>query len=121
MQGKENCDKLRGFINGNEYLKRGLLNPNPFVFIDDIGYTWDGCLSYNLIASEWISNYINDGGLPSYNGFYNYVRQRYEEVFMKGNDIKDFAKKKSSDVSLFVKKDKMTAEVGDCPSSDKIK
>ena len=31
------------------------------MFTDNyIGYAWDGYLSYNLVLSEWISDYIKD-------------------------------------------------------------
>lgn len=74
-------------------LEEGLLMPNPFMF--NIGATsiiWDGILSYNVVLSEWISEYINSVNLEdvSYESFYEYVGKRYKEVFQLGNGIDTF-------------------------------
>lgn len=60
VKNKDAIDKINAHINADEYLKNGLLNTNPFAFIDNnISVTWDGFLSYNSVVSDWISSYIN--------------------------------------------------------------
>lgn len=86
---------IKQFVTSDEYIKEGLIDPNPFTFSDgEISCTWDGELSYNTVVSEWISEYINSmkDNLDSisYSSFYEYVGKRYKEVFINGNNINDF-------------------------------
>ena len=86
---------LRNFISNDEYIMEGLLEPNPFAISDGtISYVWDGELSYNLVVSEWISEYIDakkdNLDSISYSSFFEYVGRRYKEVFQNGKDINSF-------------------------------
>ena len=90
--------KIIDFINKNSYIKEGLISPNPFSpSHDGIAVTWDGSLSYNYAVSEWISDYINvlkiNNKLEevSYVGFYSFIKEKYERVFLKGININEFS------------------------------
>ena len=86
--------KILKFINSDSYIKEGIINTNPFAFHDEfISYTWDGELSYNMVISTYIANYINtlknnnNLNQVSYNSFISYLKDIYEEVFINGNNI----------------------------------
>lgn len=86
------AEKIRNFINHNDYIKKGLLNTNPFTVIDNgISYTWEGKLSYNLVVSDWISRYINDTDEVSKDKFLEYICNKYNEIFIDGKDINSFS------------------------------
>lgn len=92
------AEKIRLFVEQNQYIKDGLIAPNPFAFTDgNVSLTWDGNLSYNTVVSEWISDYINhlksDGRLKmvSYADFYTFLQRRKEEVFKYGINITEFS------------------------------
>lgn len=94
---KEDIDKITKFINSDSYIKEGLISTNPFGFNSDIlTYTWDGNLSYNMVVSEWISDYINDLkennylNYCSYTGLFTYIKERYSDIFLKGIGINEF-------------------------------
>ena len=55
------CAKeIMKYVNQNDYIKQGLISPNPFAFTDgNISLVWDGMMSYNTVISNWISLYIN--------------------------------------------------------------
>ena len=86
-------DNIIRFIYSDEYLREGLMEPNPFMFTAGCtSITWDGNLSYNMCISEWISQYINSIDLDkvSYESFYEFVTRRYKEIFQVGNGITSF-------------------------------
>lgn len=91
------AEKIRKFISENNYIKEGLLNPNPFAFTDKyVTFTWDGYLSYNMVISDFISDYINELkkndrlDYASYDDFYDYLQRVYEQIFQKGIGINEF-------------------------------
>ena len=91
------AEKIRKFVNSNENIKDSLLSGNPFMFTDgNISYAWDGYLSYNLVLSEWISDYINELKDSSkqifigYNDFLRYLKTKYKNIFEEGIGINDF-------------------------------
>ena len=91
-------EKIREFVSKNPYIKEGLVPQNPFSFQDDfISITWDGNLSYNMVVSEWISDYINELKRcsrldeASYIDFYQFLQRRYNEVFRLGKNINIFS------------------------------
>lgn len=87
-------EKIRNFINNDEYIKSGLICTNPFMFTDDnISYTWDGNLSYNLVVADWISRYINDSNDDvSSKKLLSYIYKNYGEIFINGKNINSFAR-----------------------------
>ena len=89
--------KTIDFVNSSSYIKEGLISPNPFApSYNGIAVTWDGSLSYNTMVSEWIADYINElkrsDGLKtvSYMGFYSFIKEKYEQVFIRGININEF-------------------------------
>ena len=89
-----NAEKIRNFINNNDYIKTGLLDINPFTYTDgNISYIWDGNLSYNVVLSNWLSDYINTtNDEVSFKKFISYVYKNYIEIFKNGKNINNFAK-----------------------------
>ena len=90
--------KVIDFVQKSEYIKEGLIPQNPFSpSYNGISVTWDGSLSYNTIVSEWIADYINELKRSdklknvSYMDFYSYIKERYEQVFIRGINITEFA------------------------------
>ena len=56
----EDAKKIQKFVKNNNYLRSGLINPNPFALSDGlISYASDGLVSYNTEISHYISEYIN--------------------------------------------------------------
>ena len=94
---------IRNFINNNNFIKRNLNDQIPFCFQNDkIGYAIDGDLSFNITVSKYIRDYINNSRLNnskvSLEGFYKYVLNIYNNVFINRTSIKEF-------ISNFVDKD----------------
>ena len=76
-------------------LKNGLLPRNPFAFTDGIlSYAWDGALSYNMVVSKLIANFININKHTKESvtslEFSNYVKKLYEDTFVRGLGISSF-------------------------------
>ena len=89
------AEKIRYFVENNSYIRQGLINTNPFAFTDgNISFCWDGELLYNLVVSNWVSDYINEKDEVSYSDFFNYVYERYLQIFKNGVGINAFAKEK---------------------------
>ena len=92
------CAKeIMKYVNQNDYIKQGLIAPNPFAFTDgNISLVWDGMMSYNSVISNWISLYINQCKINncldnvSYIDFYTYVYNMYNKIFIEGKDINNF-------------------------------
>lgn len=91
------AEKIREFIDNNNYIKEGLLKLNPFMFTDgNISYVWDGYLTYNIVLCEWISDFVNELKKENkldkvnYRNFIEYLNQKYESIFNKGIDINKF-------------------------------
>lgn len=91
------AEKIRKFINNNENIKKNLIKPNPFMYSDNnISFAWDGYLSYNLVLSTWISDYINEVKefnkyeCVSYNDLFKFISNKYELIFEQGEGINSF-------------------------------
>lgn len=56
----EEAEKIINYVNNNEYIKEGLIEPNPFLISkDNIGMALDGnTTSYNGVLSRYITEYI---------------------------------------------------------------
>ena len=85
----DSVNKIRDFVLSNSYIREGLISPNPFAFNDGyISYAWDGHLSYNMIVSTYIANYINalsrEGNLnkASYLELVTFIKNNYKQVFI---------------------------------------
>lgn len=90
-------DKIKKYIENKQNLKEGIISTNSFMFHDEnISVVWEGCLSYNLVVSEWISDYINElklfGRLDCCSSldFCNYLVRRYKTIYEKGIGINRF-------------------------------
>lgn len=97
VKNKEDILKIKDFVVSNKDLTDGLIDPNPFsIHIGPLAVTWDGNLSYNMVVSDWISKYINDLSknnlldTVSYFSFYQYVYNKFNEIFIDGKGINNF-------------------------------
>ena len=97
VKNKEDILKIKDFVVSDKDLTDGLIEPNPFSFqVGPLAVTWDGNLSYNMVVSDWISKYIEDldrsNSLDnaSYFSFYQYVHDKFNEIFINGNGINEF-------------------------------
>lgn len=93
----ENARKIENFIMSDPYIMEGMMKPNPFAYNNSyISYAWDGNLSYNETVACYISDYINNmkrkNSLDkvSYQGFYDYIRNMYNSVFINGTNIERY-------------------------------
>ena len=90
LTNKKDVEKVINFVGSNEYLKEGLIKPNPFLYSkNNVAVACDGDLSFNNIISSLISNYINEKKLNnnlkeiSVYDFYEYARNIYNDIFVK--------------------------------------
>lgn len=86
--------KLVNFVNSNQYIKEGLMKPNPFIF-DAIGVSLacDGLISFNSTIAKLISLYIKNNQQANTlyqvgtDDFYKFVEQYYRNAFMSPSGI----------------------------------
>lgn len=87
------AQKIQKFIIENEYIKQGLVKPNPFALSDNlIAYASDGLISYNSEVSRHISDYINELkrnntlGYASIDSFVTYINTK-KDLYRTGAGI----------------------------------
>ena len=106
---KNDAEKIANFIKNNRHIKAGRLNLNPFCFQNNgIGYAIDGNLSYNMVVSNYLCDYVkitlNENIKPTISGFTNYIENIMDNVFInnKGTNayIDKFVEKRSSDFTF---------------------
>lgn len=102
VDGLFDAEKIRKYIEGNDYIKEGLINTNPFMYTDgNISYVWDGFLTYNIVLSNYISEFINEHNknnnyvLVTHSKLYEYIYNKYINVFENGIGINDFISTKN--------------------------
>lgn len=87
--------KLLSFINSNKYIRKNLLQPNPFAFTcNNIAIAFDGSLSYNAVISQYICMYINE--IRIYNAFdsisadnfLDFIKNYYNDKFINHKNLK---------------------------------
>ena len=93
VSNPEDAEKLSEFVNNNEYIMEGLIEPNPFAFAhNNIAYASDGRESYNGIFSKYVELYFKertkegklfDTGLID---FYRFVGNYYNENIVRNNE-----------------------------------
>lgn len=88
----ESAEELLNFINGNSYIKEGLIAPNPFAYSKDgIALACDGMLSYNETVANIISLYIENAKKTNtldkigIQNFYNFLNDYYQDIFFNNN------------------------------------
>ena len=89
----EDAIKLINFVNNNNYIKNGLIEPNPFAFNKNgISLAVDGCISYNGTIAGLIDLYMDEcksnNRLDRVNAddFYRFVFTKYKGQFIDKND-----------------------------------
>ena len=89
LSSLEDLNRLLNFIKYNDYINEGLLDTNPFAFIqENVSIAIDGNLSYNWIISNFIAQYLNlkkqDNKLEEIKvfDFYNYIIDEYKNNFI---------------------------------------
>ncbi len=85
----DDLNKLLNFIKYNEYINEGLLEPNPFTYIqENVGIVIDGNLSYNWIVANFVAQYLNHKKITNkleeikVFDLYNYVIDEYKNNFI---------------------------------------
>ena len=97
IDSKSDASKIEEFVMNDKYIQEGMIKHNPFAFHrNNIAYAWDGRESFNTVLSQYISNYIN--GIDknkldkaSYKDFAIYLSSVYNDTFIKGKNIDDYA------------------------------
>ena len=119
---RDNANKIIEFINNNKCIREGLLKANPFaVGTDKISMAWDNTLSYNLVVSSWISNYIkweydnNNLNDVSFLRFKLFVEEKSFSLFEKGEGLQEYLDNLIFD---YVIKDEGFAEIRDAKLFD---
>lgn len=91
VSSSKDADKIINFIQNDEYFSEGLLPTNPFALSsNNVSVSWDGTLSYNMVVSNWISEYINyekeNNNLDNvgYARFFAYIKEKSNDLFNKG-------------------------------------
>lgn len=94
---KGDAKKISDFVNNNEYIKSGMKKISPFTLEEKgIGYVLDGHISYNMTISKYIVDYINKCKTSntlnrvSFDDFYNYIENIYNQTFIKRENISDY-------------------------------
>ena len=90
----EDCDKVLNFINNDQFFQMGKKEANPFSFQKDgIALAVDGDISYNDCMSKMVFKYLqhmkynNKIDEIGYNTFVKYVKDYYEEHFIRKENI----------------------------------
>lgn len=89
---KEDALKVARFVNSDEYIKKNLIDPNPFMLNDgNIGYATDANLSYSDQMSSYIYSYLYESSIKkdltnvNVEGLLNSIINTYNNVFINGN------------------------------------
>lgn len=89
---KEDALKVAKFVNSDEFIKKHLIDPNPFMLNDgNIGYATDANLSYSDQMSAYIFSYLyessmkNDLANVNVEGLLSSIMNTYNNVFIDGN------------------------------------
>lgn len=86
-------EKVRKYVNSNQLLIKNLINTNPFMYKDNISFSFDGVLVYNKVLSSLISEYINKCislkkiDLVSGIDFYNYLVNKNNTLYSNINTL----------------------------------
>lgn len=93
----EDAQIVSAFVNSNEYIQNGICKPNPFAIQkDNLAYVYDDSLSYVLVISSLISDYMADKiknkklNQISLQNFYDYSINTYNYLIQKSKR-NDFA------------------------------
>ena len=96
VNNEEDARKVIDFLSNNHDIQKGLIDANPFALsYNNIALACDGNLSYNSIVSNYIGLYIeyknnsNTLGNVSLEEFINFIRNYYEDTFIKMNNLDD--------------------------------
>lgn len=87
------AEKVRKYVNSNQLLIKNLINTNPFMYKDNISFSFDGVLVYNKVISSLISEYINECislkkmDLISSIDFYNYLVNKNNTLYSNINTL----------------------------------
>lgn len=87
------AEKIRKYVSSNQFLIKNLINTNPFMFKENISFSFDGVLVYNKVLSNLISEYINNSinlnrlDLISRVDFYSYLVNKYNSLYSNINNI----------------------------------
>ena len=89
VKNLNSVDKIESFINNDSLFKTGLIRFNPFMMHNKtFAITKEGHLSYNMVLSNYIVNYIKEEiEEVSILGFYNYLNKIYQKTFVEGYDL----------------------------------
>lgn len=86
-------EKVRKYVNSNQLLIKNLINTNPFMYKDNISFSFDGVLVYNKVLSSLISEYINKCisvkkiDLVSGIDFYDYLVNKNNTLYSNINTL----------------------------------
>ena len=99
------AERVINFINNNEYIKEGLLDPNPFLINkDNIGITMDGNESYNGKTATMMAYYIwnNKDNLDniSIDTYRHYLEEKTEELDKNTKETGNYDLKNIVDILL---------------------
>lgn len=96
---KEDALEVARFVNSDEYIKKNLINPNPFMLNDgNIAYATDANLSYSDQMSAYVFSYLYEASIKkelnnvNVDGLLNSIINTYNNVFINGDfeQIKNF-------------------------------
>ena len=94
----EDTEKIADFVSKDEYLKKGLLDANPFVIQHKgIGIAVDGNLSFNEILNDLIQQYQikNMKSRKSVEDFKQFIEEEYNKLVNANEDEKNNWRKKT--------------------------
>ena len=89
VSGEQDLNKVINYLKSNNYIKKGLVDPNPFMTnYNGFAVETDGTWSYSSEMSSYLTAYMEDkkknNALKnvSYDDFFNYVMYTYNSVFV---------------------------------------
>lgn len=88
---------IKDFVSKDKYIGEGLIKTNPFAFNDSgISFAWDGYLSFNIIVSSLVSEYINCLkernmlNTVSASSFARFISDKIDRTFLSGVELDKF-------------------------------
>ena len=105
VKDMEDAEKVINYVNNNQYIKEGLLNPNPFLITkDNIGMTMDGNESYNSKTANMMAYYIwnNKDNLDNINldTYRMYLEEKEKELSEVAKETGNYDLKNIVDILL---------------------
>ncbi len=106
VSGEQDLNKVIDYLKSNKYIKKGLIEPNPFMNnYDGFGVETDGTWTYSGEVASYLTAYmedkkkLNDLKKVNYDDLFKYIIDTYNSVFVLKDEasVKRFEKIREHD------------------------